>query len=125
MVEPARVVLVVDDYESMRNAIDRLLEAAGFDCITYASGEALLERGAVGGAVCVVSDLKMPGMSGFELLTEMVVRGGFPPAILMTARDAPGVREEALRRGAVGYLTKPFESSALLAAIERVVGPHP
>lgn len=122
MVEhPTRIVLVVEDYESMRDAIRRLLEATGFECITHATAESLLDRGPVNGAVCLVSDLKMPGMTGFELMTELRKRGGFPPVILMTAHDAPGVRDEAKRRGAVGYLAKPFQASELLAAIESVV----
>jgi FixJ family two-component response regulator len=122
MVErPARIVLVIEDYASMRDAIKRLLRAAGFECITYPTAEALLEQGPGNGAVCVVSDLKMPGMTGFELLTELRRRGDFPPVIVMTAHDAPGVREEALRRGAVGYLAKPFEGDALLAAVESAI----
>jgi len=122
MVErPARVVLVVEDYESMRDAICRLLKVAGYECIAFPTAEALLERGPDGGAVCVVSDLKMPGMTGFELLTELHRRGGFPPVILMTAHDAPGVREEAMRRGAAGYLAKPFQAAQLMAAIGEAI----
>jgi FixJ family two-component response regulator len=122
MVErPARVVLVVEDYESMRDAIGRLLKAAGYECIAFSTAQALLEHGPGSGAVCVVSDLKMPGMTGFELLTELRRLGGYPPAILMTAHDAPGVREEAMRRGAAAYLVKPFQAAQLIAAIEEVI----
>ena len=122
MVEhPARGVLVAEDYESMRDAIGRLLNAAGYECIAFATAEALLTHGPGSGAVCVVSDLKMPGMTGFELLSELRRRGGYPPAILMTAHDAPGVQEEALRRGAIGYLVKPFQASELMAAIEDAI----
>jgi FixJ family two-component response regulator len=122
MVErPARVVLVVEDYESMREAMGRLLNAAGYECVAFATAEALLEHGPGGGAVCVVSDLKMPGMSGLELLSELRRRGGFPPVVLMTAHDEPGVREEAMRRGAAGYLVKPFRVDQLIAAIEEAI----
>jgi FixJ family two-component response regulator len=122
MVErPARVVLVVEDYASMRDAIGRLLKEAGYECIAFPSADALLAHGPGCGAVCVVSDLKMPGMTGFELLSELRRRGGFPPAILMTAHDAPGVREEAMRRGAAAYLVKPFQSAQLMVAIDEVI----
>jgi FixJ family two-component response regulator len=122
MVErPARVVLLVDDYESMRDAIARLLNAAGYECIAFVTAESLLAHGPGVGAVCVLSDLKMPGMTGLELLIELRRRGGYPPAILMTAHDAPGVREEAMRRGAAGYLAKPFQADQLMSAIEDAI----
>jgi two-component system response regulator FixJ len=122
MVErPARVVLVVEDYESMRDAVGRLLNASGYECTAFATAEALLEHGPGRGAVCVVSDLKMPGMSGLELISELRRRGGYPPVVLMSAHDAPGVREEAMRRGAAGYLVKPFQATALMTAIEDAI----
>ena len=117
----ARVVLVVEDYESMRDAIGRLLRAAGLECIAFPSAEALLEHGPGDGGVCVVSDLKMPGMTGLELLSELAKRSGFPPVVLMTAHDAPGIKEEAIRRGAAGYLAKPFQGAELIAAIELAI----
>ena len=117
-----RRVLVVDDDEGMREAIESLLGAAGFDFASYASAEALLTSGSLDGALCIISDLKLPAMSGLELLTELRARGGQPPVILITAHDAPGVRDDAERRGAAAYLSKPFLGSALLAAIEGVSG---
>ena len=73
--------------------------------------------------MCIISDLKLPAMSGFELLTALRARGARPPVIVITAHDAPGVRSEAERLGAAAYLAKPFAGSALLAAIESVAGP--
>jgi FixJ family two-component response regulator len=118
-----RVVVVVEDDDSMRQALGRLLDAAGFRAVTFGSAEALLSTGGVLGAVCVVSDFKLPAMSGLELMTELAARGGWPSVILMTAHDSPAVRDEAKRRGASGYLVKPFQGSVLLAAIGHVVGP--
>jgi FixJ family two-component response regulator len=117
-----RKVLVVEDDDSLRPALERLLNAAGFQVATYASAETLLAEGAASeGAACVVSDLKLPVLSGFDLLAEMRARGGWPPLILITAYDAPGLREEAARRGAVAYLAKPFRGTALLEAINAVI----
>jgi two-component system, LuxR family, response regulator FixJ len=117
-----KVVLVVEDDVGMREAIESLLDAAGFESAIYDSAESLLAAGAVEGAVCIVSDLKLPAMSGLELLAALSARGPRPPFILITAHDSPGVRNEAERRGVSGFLPKPFPASALLAAIETAAG---
>ena len=113
-------ILVVEDDDGMREAIESLLDAAGFRTTAYASAEALLAGGAVEGAACVVSDLRLPAMSGFELLAVLRARGARPPVIVITAHDEPGVRGEAARRGAAAFLAKPFPASELLAAIASV-----
>ena len=124
MVVAGQKVLIIEDDDSLRPALERLLHIAGFQVATYASAEALLaEDAAAEGAACVVSDLKLPALSGFDLLTEMRARDGWPPLILITAYDAPGLREEAARRGAAAYLAKPFRGTALLATIEAVIEP--
>jgi FixJ family two-component response regulator len=120
----ARAILVVEDDDSMREAIARLLCAADFECHAYVSAEALLARGGGGDAACVVSDLKLPGISGLDLLDEIRARGGWPPLVLITAHDAPGLREAALHRGAVAYLAKPFRGTALLDLLKSVVPMH-
>jgi two-component system response regulator FixJ len=117
-----RRIIVVDDDIGMREAMENLLDVAGFDTTAYGSAEALLAGGAVEDALCVISDLKLPAMSGFELLAELRARGASPPVIVITAHDEPGVRSEAERRGAAGFLAKPFPGSALLAAIESAAG---
>ena len=119
------LVLVVEDDDSMREAIARLLQAADFEAVAYASAEALLAAGAdVGaGAACVISDFKLPAMSGLDLLSELRTRGGWPPVILITAHDSASMRDEARRRGAAAYLAKPFQGHALLAAIRNAALP--
>ncbi|MDM0011671.1 response regulator [Variovorax sp. J22P168] len=119
------VILVVDDDDSMRQAIQRLLNAAGFKTEAYASAEALLADGRAAFAACLVSDYKLPGMSGLDLLSELRTRGFKPPTIVVTAHDSIDLREEAMRRGATGYLAKPFRSADLLDAIERAVKGRP
>lgn len=113
-------VLVVEDDDGMREAIESLLDAAGFETATYASAEAMLAGGAVDGAMCIISDFKLPAMSGLELLTAIRRRMAPIPLILVTAHDSPGVRDQAERLGAAAYLAKPFQGGALLAAIERI-----
>ncbi len=116
-------VLVAEDDDGMREAIETLLEAAGIESAAYASAEALLASGATEGARCVISDLKLPAMSGLELLSVLRARGALPPVIMITAHDEPGIRDEAERLGAVAFLTKPFTGSVLLAAIASAVSP--
>jgi FixJ family two-component response regulator len=114
-------VFVVEDDESMREAIERLLGVAGFEPVACSSGEALLAGGVGEDATCVVSDLRLPAMSGLELLAELRARGWRGPLILITAYDEPGLAEEATRLGAAGYLVKPFHGTALLAAVRAAI----
>ena len=116
-------VLVVEDDDSMREAIERLLNAAGFTTAVYASAEELLAVGPVGGDACVVSDLKLPAMSGLELLAQLRRHSWRGPLILITAHDSPSVRKAAKQSGVAGYLAKPFLGSTLLAAIRTAIGP--
>lgn len=114
-------VLVVDDDESMREAIARLLGAAGLRSLACSSAEAALDGHTDAAAACVVSDLRLPGMSGLELLDELRGRGSRAPVIVITAYDAPGLHEEALRRGAAAYLVKPFRGNDLLDAVRTAI----
>ncbi|MDS4030905.1 MAG: response regulator [Candidatus Contendobacter sp.] len=114
-------ILIVEDDDSLRPALERLLNAAGWRTVTYASAEALLADAAAGDAACVVCDLKLPAMSGFDLLTAWREQGGRPLVILITAYDAPGLSEEAARRGAAAHLVKPFRGTALLEAIDTAI----
>ena len=120
MVTEGRKVLVVDDDASMREAIERLLDAAGFEYGAYDSAEALLASDGHGNASCIVSDLRLPAMSGLDLLAELRARGDGTPLILITAHDTPGLADEAMNRGAADYLAKPFRGTALLEAIGKV-----
>lgn len=115
------MVCVVEDDDSMRQAISRLLVAAGFEVSAFGSAEEALAEPAGENAACVVSDLRLPVTSGLDLLTELHARGSHVPLILITAHDAPGLCDEALRRGAVAYLAKPFHGSALLDAVRAAI----
>jgi two-component system response regulator FixJ len=117
-------VLVVDDDDGMRNAIETLLLAAGYSASVYASAESLLDGGEIEGAMCIISDLMLPAMSGLDLLDELRRRGARLPVILITAHDAANVRAEAVRRGVAAYLPKPFSGVTLLGAL-RSCGPDP
>jgi FixJ family two-component response regulator len=113
-----KLVLVVDDDESMRDAIHDLLNETGFASATYASAEELIAGGRIDGAFCLISDFKLPAMSGLELLSELRDQNIQLPAIVITAHDIPGFSEEAALRGAAAYLLKPFSGRALLTVLE-------
>jgi len=115
-----RVVLVVEDDDGMREAIETLLEAAGFDTAAYSSAEAMLAGGAYERTLCAISDLNLPAMSGLDLLCELRKRGEHLPVIVITGFDSAAARKEAASRGAAAYFAKPFQASALLAAIESI-----
>jgi len=117
-------VLVVEDDDGMREAIQMLLHVAGVPCVAYESAEALLSGGAIDASVCVVSDVKLPAMSGLELRAALRSRGPLPPVIVITAHDSPAMRREATRLGAAAYLAKPFSGAALLAAVDTVLHPR-
>ena len=104
----------------MREAIETLLDAAGVEHATFGSAEALLAADDLQASACIVSDLKLPAMSGLALLATLRGRCSMPPLILITAHDFPAVRDEAMRLGAAAYLAKPFAGNALLAAIHGV-----
>ena len=124
MVVASRLVVVVEDDDSMRQASERLLHAGGFESRAFASAEAFLAAPVEGSAACVVSDFKLPGMSGLELLGELRARARKEPFILITAHDAPGLRDEAARRGVAAYLAKPFRGTLFLDAIKVAAGPQ-
>jgi len=121
VVSQAGTILVAEDDDSMREAIEQLLNAAGFECEAFSSATALLARGVDQESVCVISDLRLPGMSGLELLGVLKERNPSTPFILITAHDAPELRERAMRNGAAAYLAKPFRGTALLDIINTAI----
>jgi FixJ family two-component response regulator len=116
----ASTVLVVEDDESMRDAIHTLLSLSGYRTLLFGSAEAMLAEDAIERPLCVISDLNLPAMSGLDLLIELRRRSWPTPVIIITAFDSPSTHQEAMRRGAVAYMAKPFPSSALLTAIHNI-----
>src|SRR5262249_27427786 len=104
--------------------MERVLSAGGFAVVTFDSAEALIEADAARTADCLVLDVRLPGMSGFELYGRLALGGEPAPAIFITAHDEASTRSEAARVGAKGYLPKPFSGRTLLEAVNQAVRCH-
>jgi FixJ family two-component response regulator len=113
-------ILIVEDDASMRRSIGRLLRASGFECAEHDSAEALLRSEDPNVWDCLVADIHLPGLSGFELVDELRLSRSGMPAVLITANDEAKTRERALRQYRVAYLAKPFEGTSLLDTIRKV-----
>jgi FixJ family two-component response regulator len=114
-------IVVVEDDASISQAMERMLRAGGFAPVRFASAEAALEAGEAERADCLILDVRLPGMSGFELYRQLVLGGAEPPVIFITAHDELAVREEAERLGAKIYLPKPFSGRRLLHAVSQAL----
>jgi FixJ family two-component response regulator len=117
-------VVVVEDDAGMKKAIERLLRAAGFQPVSFASAEELLQTKAMESAACLVLDIHLPGLSGLELGRLLIGSGRAKPIIFITGQDEPSLRDEARRLGSA-YFRKPFEGKALLEAIRVAVTVEP
>ena len=116
----APVIAIVDDDPSVRRALDRLVRAAGYAVETFASGREFLEWLPGGRAACLVLDVHMKEMSGFDLQERLAV-----PIIFMTAHDDGQTRDRIEKSTATAHLRKPFDKGTVLTAIRRAVGVLP
>ena len=113
---------IVDDDPSILRALQRLLRAAGFTVRTFGSAEALLGSGLLDQIRCLVLDIHLGGgLTGFDLQERLATAYPRIPVIFITAHDDAPTRDRARRTGAIDYLTKPFRTEALLAAINRAL----
>jgi two-component system, LuxR family, response regulator FixJ len=110
-------VLIVDDDKSVRASLRLLVESAGLRSQTFASAEEFLQSGSIGDASCLLLDIRMPGMGGFELQEYLAVSETRVPVIFITGHDSFGMEERAMKLGAIAYLRKPFDDQVLLDAI--------
>ena len=111
-------VYVVDDDESIRRALKRLLRSVGHHAVTFDSAEEFMDWAPEGGAGCLVLDIRLPGMTGLDLHEKLSASGMKYPVIFMTAHDNSQWRQRAKEAGAIAYLKKPFDEQLLLDAIQ-------
>ncbi|MCA6098674.1 response regulator FixJ [Bradyrhizobium australafricanum] len=112
-----RTILVIDDDPAMRDSLAFLLDVNGFAVISYETATDFLDHLAGRTVDCIVSDIRMPGMSGLELVRKLKADAVACPVILMTGHGDVALAVEAMKAGAIDFIEKPFEDEALLRAI--------
>lgn len=111
------LVHIVDDDAAMRESIAFLLDAAGFQSMLYESAHALLDRGATLERGCILTDVRMPGMSGLDLVRELKARGVSNPVVVITGHADVALAVEAMKAGVLDFLEKPFSDDVLIRAV--------
>ena len=114
----SHIVAAVDDDYRVRESIESLVASAGHIPLVFASAEEFLQSGAPESAICLITDVRMPGIDGLELQRRVKLKYPRLPVIFMTAHYDNEIRQRAHAQGAVGFLHKPFDAADLLGAIE-------
>jgi FixJ family two-component response regulator len=121
-VAPQRVISIIDDDASVREATARLIRSLGYRAAVYASAEEYLQSDPAQRSACLITDLHMPGMSGVELQDRLIADGRRIPMIFMTAYFEEKVRARIMDAGASGFLRKPFDDESLIACLNNALG---
>lgn len=111
-------VYVVEDDTSLRNAVRRLLKCAQYRVLAFASAEDFYRSDFMNNPGCLLLDIRLPGLSGFELQEQLLASGVQMPVIFMTGQDRAEMEDQAMRLGASAYLRKPVDEDILLEAIQ-------
>ena len=114
-------IAIVEDDASFRRALERLLCASGFEVHTFASAEEFLGSAAPESHACLILDIRLPGMSGFELFDHLTASAGPRPAIFITAQDEDSMQQRVSRIPNSVYLRKPVVGAVLLEAIRSLL----
>jgi len=121
VIQDTKTVYVVEDDTSLRNAVRRLLRSAQYRVLTFASAEEFCRSEFKTSPGCLLLDIRLPGISGFELQEQLLAAGTQMPVIFLTGQDRAGMEEHALRLGASAYLRKPVDEEVLLGAIRHAM----
>jgi len=124
VIEEKNQIYLIDDDESVRKALKRLLGTYGFPVAAFASADEFLDLVPHDAMGCLVLDIHMPGMNGFQLREALATLGSRLPIIFITADKDIAIKEHALQTGVVGLLQKPFNDQALIDLIHKALGKH-
>jgi FixJ family two-component response regulator len=122
--QSSRFIAIVDDDMSVQTALQDLIESEGLSPLCFDSAEQFLDSGAQRAAACLIADIRMPGMSGLELQARLKADRCRIPIIFITAHGDAKMRIQAMRDGAVEFLTKPFDNAVLLETVHAAVEDH-
>lgn len=117
----SELVAVVDDDLSVRRGLRRLFKSAGYAAETFASAEDYLGREIFEGPICLVLDVRMPGLNGLGLQKELEARGGCEQIVFITGHSDVPTATRAMKNGAVDFLLKPFDSDELVEAVQKAL----
>ena len=117
----SHTISIIDDDAFARDGIKELVESLGYETLTFVSAEHFLESGVVARTTCLITDIQMPGLSGLELQEKLQVQGYRTSIVLITAYPNEEQRNRALRAGAIGFLSKPFEERSLVECLNHAV----
>jgi FixJ family two-component response regulator len=115
------MIAIVDDDDSLREALGMLVRSLGHRASTFGSAEEFLKSEKLRDTSCLITDLNMPGLSGIDLQDWLIVRGHRIPIIFITGHPDDNVRARALNAGAVGFLSKPCNGDHLLGHLEKAL----
>jgi FixJ family two-component response regulator len=122
--QSSQFIAIVDDDTSVQTALQDLIESEGLSTLCFGSAEQFLDSGAYRKAACLIADIRMPGMSGLELQARLKANRCRIPIIFITAHGDAKMRIQAMRDGAVEFLTKPFDNAVLLETVHAAVEAH-
>ena len=122
MMTPTAMVFVIDDDESVRKSLERLLDAAHYRIELFKSASEFLSRSAHPGPSCIVVDVQMPGLNGIDLQKALIERHREEQIVFITGYGNIPMCAQAMKAGAVDFLPKPFKPKELLASVERALG---
>jgi FixJ family two-component response regulator len=117
----SQLVAIVDDDRSVQSALKDLMESAGLEARCFGSAEEFLEPDQRNQTGCLVADIRMPGMSGLELQAKLKAEGSRIPIIFITARGDAKMKMQAMKAGAVEFLSKPFDDEVLLQKVRHAL----
>lgn len=115
------VISIIDDDQSVRDAMESLVRSLGYSAVTFASAEDYLKSDRLGDSSCLIVDLRMPGMSGADLQDFLIADGQATPIIFMTASRDEAVRKRVLNAGALGFLRKPIDDRSLIDCLKHAL----
>jgi len=124
MSEESSVVFIVDDDETVRCGLGRLLRSAGIRSEEFASAAEFLARPAFDGVACIILDISMPGLTGVDLQQRLLAGGVDYPVIFLTGHGDLPTGVQAMKRGAIDFLTKPVDEEVLLEAVAGALEKH-
>jgi FixJ family two-component response regulator len=122
--QTSQFIAIVDDDTSVQTALQDLIESEGLSTLCFGSAEQFLHSGAQRKAACLIADIRMPGMTGLELQARLKADRCRIPIIFITAHGDAKMRIQAMRDGAVEFLTKPFDNAVLLETVHAAVEDH-